>query len=210
MFKDLGSDARELLGVIAFFPQGIDEDNLEWLFPTISNLSAIFDKFCILSLTHRNNEFITMLAPLRDYLRPKNPKSSPLLCTTKAHYFTRMAVEINPGSPGFEDARWITSEDTNIEHLLDVFTSVDVDSDDVWDTCSNFMEHLRWHKPRRTVLQQKIEDLPDGRCPKPHMHVPPFTVVPIGWRPRRRETAPCSGLKAREGAAEQRPSCPTY
>jgi hypothetical protein len=78
-----------------------------------------------------------------------------------------MSVEVDPSSPGFEDTRWITSEDVNVEHLLDVFTSIDADSDDVWNACSNFMEHLCWHKPRQTVLQQKIEGLPDGRHPKP-------------------------------------------
>jgi len=166
MFQELGPDARALLGVIAFFPQGVDENNLGWLLPTIPNGTDVFDKFCVLSLTHRSNGFATMLAPLRDYLCPKDPKSSPLLCTAKESYFTRMPVELDPGKPVFGEARWITSEDVNVEHLLDIFTSIDANSDNAWDSCANFMDHLAWHKPRLTVLGPKIEGLADGHSSK--------------------------------------------
>ena len=167
MFQELGPDARELLGIVAFFPQGINENNLDWLFPALSNIQNIFDDFCILSLTHRSNGFITMLAPLRDYLRPKDPISSPLLCATKDHYFCRLSVDVDPTKHGFGEARWITSEDVNVEHLLDVFTSTDPDSVDVWEICSNFMKHLQWHKPRLITLGPKIEGLSDDHCSKP-------------------------------------------
>ena len=167
LFQELGPDARELLGVVAFFPQGVDENKVDWLFPAISNRSNIFDKFCILSLTHRSNGFITMLAPLRDYLCPKDPTSSSLLCTTKECYFTRMSVALNPNEPDIIKTQWITSEDANVEHMLDVFTTIDGNSDGVWRACAHFMQHLRWHKNRLVILKPKIEGLPDNHSSKP-------------------------------------------
>jgi len=161
MFRELGPDARGLLGVVAFFPQGVDEKNIDWLFPTISGGPNMFDTFCVLSLTYRSNGFITMLAPLRDHLRPKDPTSSPLLGTTKECYLDRLSADVYPGGPGFEESRWITSEDVNVEHLLDVFTSINAGSRDVWSACSRFTNRLYWHKPRLVVLGPKIEALPD-------------------------------------------------
>ena len=168
-FQNLSQNARELLGVVAFFPQGIDEKNLDWLFPTISDRKDIFDKFCVLSLTHRSNGFITMLGPLRDYLGPEDPTSSPLLCTTKDLYFSRLRswVELEPGKPGFTESQWIASEDVNAEHLLNIFTSFATDADNIWDICANFIMHLRWHKPRTTVLRPKVEALSDDHRSKP-------------------------------------------
>ena len=167
MFKELGPDARALLEVVAFFPQGIDENNLKWLFPTISNRENVFDKFCVLSLTYRTNGFVTMLAPLRDYLRPRAPKLSILLRTVKECYFGRLSVDTNRNEPDIEGTRWIMSEDVNVEHLLDVFTSLDANSNDVWDACADFMRQLHQHKPRLVGLGPKIKGLPDGHPSKP-------------------------------------------
>jgi len=185
MFRELGSDARDLLGVVAFFPQGVCENNLDWLFSRRNTSSGLFstisdrlfpttperkntlDKLCVLSLTYRNNGFITMLAPLRDYFFPKNPKSSPLLRAIKKRYFHRLSASLVPESPGFGETRWITSEDVNVEHLLDTFTSIDANSDEVWKACIDFMRHLHEHKPRLIVLGPKIEGLPDDHRSKP-------------------------------------------
>ncbi|KAF9785562.1 hypothetical protein BJ322DRAFT_1109000 [Thelephora terrestris] len=167
-FRKLGPNARELLGVVAFFPQGVNENNLDWLFPTISDRKRIFDKFCILSLTHRSKGFITMLAPLRDYLGPRDPRASPLLRAIKDRYFNRLQspAVLEHDKPWFRESRWITSEDANVKHLLKVFTSLDADSDDNCDTCANFMMHLSCHEPRSTALRPKIEGLPDKNLSK--------------------------------------------
>ena len=138
MFKSLGPNARDLLGVIAFFPQGINEDNLDWLFPTTPNIATILDKLCILSLTYRSGGFIIMLVPLRDYLCPKDPLSSPLLLMVRESYFTQLSAKPDPFAPGTEETRWIASEDTNVEHLLNFLTSIDTNSDRVWRACANF------------------------------------------------------------------------
>ena len=166
-FKSLGPDARDLLGVAAFFPQGIDEKYFDWFFPTIPDRKNIFDKFCVLSLAYRSNGFVTMLAPIRDYLGPRDPRSSPLLAATKDHYFSRLSVAIDPDASGFGEMRWIVSEGLNAEHLLDVFTSIDRNADEVREACRDFMAHLVWHRPRQTVLKPKVEGLPDTHPHKP-------------------------------------------
>jgi len=107
-----------------------------------------------------------MVAPIRGYLSPEDSRSAPFLCSTKEYYFDRLSVDVAPGRPGFEEARWITSEDVNVEHLLDVFTTIDVTSGGVWGACINFMEHLSWHKPRFVILGRKIEALPDDHSSK--------------------------------------------
>ena len=167
-FRKLGSHARELLKVVAFFPQGVNEKNANWLFSTIPGILNILDTFCALSLTYRNDGFITMLAPLRDLLRPKDPASSPLLKTVKENYFTRLSGDLPPGDPGFEKGQWIMTEDMNVEHLLDVFTTVDANSKSVWNACAKFIAQLYHHKPRLITLGPRIEALPDNHPSKPY------------------------------------------
>ena len=165
-FQELGPDARSLLEIVAFFPQGVNEKNTSWLFPTIPDVQNILDGFCILSLAYRNNGFITMLAPLRDHLCPKDPASSQLLNITKEIYFMRLSGNISPGKPGFEEGRWITTEDVNVEHLLDVFATIDPNSTSIWGTCVKFMAQLYWLKPRLVTLGPKIEGLADDHPSK--------------------------------------------
>ena len=59
--------------------------------------------------------------------------------------------------------RWITSEDVNVGHLLNIFTSTNTNQADVWGACAHFLEHLSWHKPRLVVLGPRIKGLSDDK-----------------------------------------------
>ena len=207
LFPKLGPNACDLLGIAAFFPRGIDENDLDWLFPTIPNRKNISDKFCLLSLTSRSGNFITVLAPTRDHLRPRDPKLSPLLRAAKGHYFSRLSVMVDPHKPKFEEARWIASEDVNAEYLLDVFTSIDANSDIVWDVCANFVEHLYWYKRRYTVPGPKIEGNVDGHCSKPVCLIAFSLLSPSLGKFCGTKEAPHPFLTACERAGERVPGC---
>ena len=176
MFAALGSDARGVIETIAFFPRGVNERKLKWLFPKVSSIRDIIDTFLILSLTHRAGGFVTMLAPLRDHLKPSNPCSAPLLLTTKAQYFARLDLMKEPllddegnkqglpsvGARRFSKAQWI-SEDPNVEHLLNIFTSLDPKSEDVWRACHQYLLHVFHLNPHfTTTLSRRIRALPDS------------------------------------------------
>ena len=161
-FVNLGPNTRRVLEVIAFFPLGVDERKLEWVFPTVPDRQKIIDGLCVLSLTYRASGFITMLAPLRDYLFPKNSGSSTLLSIAKSQYFDRLCVwQHGRGVDGLTEAEWFVSEDINAEHLLDVFVSIDTECMDVWRACHQFLDHLAECKPRPVILGPKIGTLPE-------------------------------------------------
>ena len=158
MFVALGGDAREVLEIIAFFPQGVDEGGLEWVFPTVTRIQDIIDTLCILSLTHRAGSFVTMLAPLRNHLLSKDPLSAPLLLTTKAQYFARLALITNTYVDlGLSETKWVVSENTNVEHLLDVFTSFGV----LRPACRPILQFIRLRHCFVT-LRVQVRALPDS------------------------------------------------
>jgi len=92
------------------FPLGVDENDIDWLFPTIVGRKNIFDKFCVLSLVYRNDGFVIMLSPIRDYPSPKDRGSAPLLCSAKILY------GCSPTKPG-STTRTLTSNKPSCTQL---------------------------------------------------------------------------------------------
>lgn len=101
-FRGLDVNVRDLLGVVAFFTQCIDETNLDWVFPTIPNRRNTFDKLCTFSLTYQSNCFVAMLVPMRDYPCLRDSWLSPLFCSTRGGCFSRLLVDVDPEKPGLE------------------------------------------------------------------------------------------------------------
>jgi len=86
---------------------------------------------------------------------------------THTHYFARLSTDFYPHDPSLEESRWITSEDANVEHLLDVFTSTS-------ETQENHKSHL-------VILGPKIEALPNHYPSKTQCLHGCFTRSEIWW-----------------------------
>ena len=70
---------------MAFFQQGVNERNIHWQYPTISDTPKTFDGLHVLPPTHRNDGFTAILELLRDHLRPEDSSSSSFLLGAPIH-----------------------------------------------------------------------------------------------------------------------------
>ena len=138
-FTSLGSVARDILDLIGFFPQGVNEGEVEWLFPTVPNIRNFIDAFCVLSLTHRNRSFVTMLAPLRQYLEQGCPCS--LLPRARQQYLARIreiAHSVGRNRVRPQQIQWLASEGVNIDFLLSLHMELFPTSVEVLRVCRDF------------------------------------------------------------------------
>ncbi|KAH7904341.1 hypothetical protein BJ138DRAFT_1166687 [Hygrophoropsis aurantiaca] len=159
----LGADARHVMEIAAFLPQGLNEKDLEHLFPTIPNIHSIVGALCRLSLMYRKKDAYTMLSPIRLHISSAHKDDDvPSLDLThvRAYYYEQLAQVDGEDDEG----AWITTEDANLERLLahDLSRATPMDMGLICQACCQFIRQLRHHKPRTTSLRPVILRLPEG------------------------------------------------
>ena len=65
--QSLGDAARGALAVIACFPCGVRESELEGIVPGMAGVGEAVDVLCMFSLVYRQEGFVKMLSPVRSY-----------------------------------------------------------------------------------------------------------------------------------------------
>ncbi|KAH7922666.1 hypothetical protein BV22DRAFT_1048747 [Leucogyrophana mollusca] len=154
--KQLGNDARHVMQVAAFLPQGINEKNLEHLFPTIGDIRCIIDALCRLSLIYRKAEAYTMLSPIRIHIS-NTYQARDTLPLDLTHVRNHYHAQLNDYGP------WIATEDANVERLIahDLSRSTTKEIDSTYHACAQFLYILMLHKPRPTSLRTTILGEPE-------------------------------------------------
>ncbi|KAG1841437.1 P-loop containing nucleoside triphosphate hydrolase protein [Suillus subalutaceus] len=66
--QNLGKDGLRALAIIAFLPQGLNQNLASDLLPSLPQVDAICDVLCMQSLVYRQDNFLKMLAPIRHYV----------------------------------------------------------------------------------------------------------------------------------------------
>ncbi|KAG1724368.1 hypothetical protein EDB19DRAFT_1949923 [Suillus lakei] len=153
--QDLGEDGRRALAIIAFLPQGLNEDLTSDMLPSLPQVDAICDVLCMQSLVYRQDNFIKVLAPIRHYVRDslQAPDSA---CLQEIHTFYYHTVQ-QCSSQHDNYANIVILDHLNIEHAVAInLAHVPDGTEEAYDICSRFLQCLQWHLPRPTTLTPAI------------------------------------------------------
>ncbi|KAH7919788.1 hypothetical protein BV22DRAFT_844702 [Leucogyrophana mollusca] len=159
----LGNDARHVMQVAAFLPQGINEKAMDDFFPNIPNIHSVVDTLCRLSLMYRKLGAYTMLSPIRMHISDTHQgRDIPSVDLThvRNHYYTQLTDMSDRDDGG----AWIGTEDANLERLIahDLSRTTRKDMAIICRACYHFINQLRLHKRRPISLHSAILGLPDG------------------------------------------------
>ena len=157
--QDLGEDGPRALAVIAFLPQGLNDDLASDLLPSIPQIDTIFDVLCTQSLVYRQGGFVKMLAPVRHYVRDSLAPPDPV-CLGNIRAFYHMVVGQCTNQRGNLADIIISSDHLNVEHIVAFDLSCVPDgTENACNICYCFLLCLCIHLPRPTILNTLIFDI---------------------------------------------------
>ncbi|KAG2360398.1 hypothetical protein BDR07DRAFT_1487058 [Suillus spraguei] len=170
-FQNLGEDGLRVLAIIAFLPQGLNEDLASDLLPSLPQIDTICDVLCMQSLVYRQDKFLKMLAPIRHYVRDSlRAPDTTYLQEIRAFYY-RTVASCSEARDQYADI--IISDHLDIEHVVACnLANIPGDAEEMtYSTCWQFLQCLRWHLPRPTTLTPAISNIVENSStwtPKAH------------------------------------------
>ncbi|KAG2126938.1 hypothetical protein DEU56DRAFT_535069 [Suillus clintonianus] len=155
---DLGADGRRALAIIAFLPQGLNEDLASDLLPSLPQVDAICDVLCMQSLVYRQDKFIKMLAPIRHYVQDSLPPPDSA-CLQEIYALYDDVIDCCSNDRD-QYADIIISDHLNIEHVVAFkLAHVPDGTGEIYDVCWRFLWCLEMHLPRPTTLTLAISNI---------------------------------------------------
>ncbi|KAG1724990.1 hypothetical protein EDB19DRAFT_2043366 [Suillus lakei] len=153
--QKLGEEARHVLAVIAFLPQGLNESLSKHILSSTLQIDTISDVLWRQSLVYRQGGFVKMLAPIRHYVRDSLPAPDSTRLREIRTFYYRTIQWCSEERDGHADI--IISDHLNIEHVV-TFDLAHLPKE-TYPTCWQFLECLRWHHPRPTTLTPTISNI---------------------------------------------------
>jgi tetratricopeptide (TPR) repeat protein len=157
--QDLGEDGLRALIIIAFLPQGLNENLAGDLLPSLPEVDAICDVLCMQSLVYRQDNFIKVLAPVRHYVRD-SLQAPDFMCLWDMRTFYYHTIQ-QCSKERDVHADIVISDHLNIEHIVAFnLAEISVGAEETcYNACWKFLERLEWHLPRPTTLSLAISDI---------------------------------------------------
>ncbi|KAG2360401.1 hypothetical protein BDR07DRAFT_1487061 [Suillus spraguei] len=139
-FQNLGEDGLRVLAIIAFLPQGLNEDLASDLLPSLQQVDTTCDVLCMQSLVYRQDKFLKMLVPFD------------ITCEIRCEHLTPQARD--------QHADIIISDHLNIEQVVAFnLANIPGNAKKTYVACWQFLQSLKWHLPRPTTLAPAISNI---------------------------------------------------
>ncbi|KAG2143131.1 hypothetical protein BD769DRAFT_1772202 [Suillus cothurnatus] len=134
--QNLGEDGLRVLAIVAFLPQGLNEDLASDLLPSLPQVDTICDVLCMQSLVYRQDNFIKRYVP------------STIALSLPVHQTRDQYADI------------IISDHLNIEQVVAFnLACISDDAEETCAACCRFLACLEWHLPRPTTLTPAISNI---------------------------------------------------